>query len=304
MPGVKAVGIVPNVRPEDSHHERRSSPVRKFKAVLFDFHGTLAQVETLSRSVEVAADACDVTLGEYGATVLADALGALGWVGSGQPPKIMPFFAEAWADRDLSPQDHREAFVGLASQTSCAFEGFAEAMYDRLCSPEGWVAYADTIATLQAVKDAGFPIALVSNIGFDLRPVAKRLGFDDLIDHWILSYEVGWAKPEPAIFREACLQLEVEPEDVLMVGDTMADAAATELGIRTFLLPHTGPGEIVGLSQVCALLGVGDDEPEDSLTVDRVVPRLVHHTHAQRRQGQRHHLEVRDTQRDTDDGDA
>lgn len=242
------------MRTDDPEHFDNGSSPRAIKAVLFDFHGTLAQVEPLTRSVELAAQQCQVELPEYRSTVLADALGALGWVGSGQPAKVMPFFAQAWADRDLSDADHREAFIGLASQTSGAFDGFAEAMYRRLCSPEGWIAYRDTVATLEMLRDNQIPVALVSNIGFDLRPVAKHLRIDHLIDQWILSYEVGWAKPEPAIFREACLRLEIEPEEALMVGDTLADAAATELGIRTYLLPHCGPGETIGLAGVRQLV--------------------------------------------------
>lgn len=205
-------------------------------------------------SVEHIAAELELTLPQYRATVLGDALGALGWVGSGQPAKVLPFFAQSWADRDLSEIDHREAFIGLASQTSGAFEGFAEGMYQRLCSPEGWVVYSDTIPTLETLREAEVPVALVSNIGFDVRPVAKHLGFDHLIDHWILSYEVRCCKPEPEIFREACLRLEVEPDEALMVGDSFADAAATQLGIRTYLLPHAGPGEAVGLAAVPGLV--------------------------------------------------
>lgn len=240
--------------PDNPHDSESASTVRPIRAVLFDFHGTLAQVEAPKRSVEHVAADLDLTLPEYASTLLGDAIGALGWVGSGQPAKVLPYFAQAWADRDLSEIDHREAFVGLASQTSGAFEGFAEGMYERLCSPEGWVAYPDTIATLEALREARIPVALVSNIGFDVRPVAKYLGFDHLIDHWILSFEVRCCKPEPEIFREACLRLEVDPTEALMVGDSFADAAATQLGIRTFLLPHAGPGEPVGLDAVPRLV--------------------------------------------------
>ncbi|WP_415645443.1 HAD family hydrolase [Stackebrandtia soli] len=242
------------MRPEDTNDTSGESTDRPIRAVLFDFHGTLAQVEPLRLSVEWAAHVCGVTLGEYRSTVLADALGALGWVGSGQPAKVLPSFAAAWADRDLSEQSHQEAFVGLASGTSGAFEGFADAMYERLCAPETWIAYADTVPTLRALRDRGVPLALVSNIGFDVRPVLKHLEIDDLFDHTILSYEVGWAKPEPAIFLDACIRLGVEPGDALMVGDSMADAAAIDLGIRTLLVPHTEPGERVGIDAVTRLV--------------------------------------------------
>ncbi|MGH8795124.1 MAG: HAD-IA family hydrolase [Stackebrandtia sp.] len=221
---------------------------------MFDFQGTLAQLESPERSVELAARQCGIELPPYRAVVLGDALGALGWPGSGLPAKVTPSFARAWADRDLSQDAHREAYVALASQTSGAFEGFAEAVYERLREPDGWVAYPDAIPALEALRRDNVPTALVSNIGFDMRPVARHLGFDHLIDHWVLSYEIRRCKPEPVIFREACIRLRVDPEEALMVGDSLDDAAAKELGCRVYLLPHTPPGEAIGLDAVRRLV--------------------------------------------------
>ncbi len=48
------------------------------------------------------------------------------------------------------------------------------------------------------------PVAVVSNIGFDLRPLCAALGFAELVDAFVLSYEVGRCKPDPAIFLQAC----------------------------------------------------------------------------------------------------
>lgn len=248
------MGIVPFVLSDEPDDDSAACPDQPIQAVLFDFHGTLAQVEPLTRSVEHAAAECGVALAPYQATILADALGALGWMGSGQPAKVLPDFAAAWADRDLSQADHREAFLGMASQTSGAFDGFAEAMYQRMVSPEGWVAHVDAAPTLERLRRLGASTAVITNIGFNLRPVAKQLGFEHLIDSWILSYEVGWCKPDPAIFRHACLSLEVDPESALMVGDSLADAGAKDLGCRTYLLPRADPGEVVGLDGVRRLV--------------------------------------------------
>ncbi|GAB3658432.1 HAD family hydrolase [Glycomyces tarimensis] len=226
-------------------------------AVLFDFHGTLAQLEPLTRSVSLAAEACGRSLNPLSVTALADAIGAQGWLGSGMEPRVRPHFAEAWSDRDLDEDSHREAFTELAAQAHGVFDGLAEALYDRLASPEGWVAYADTLATLVSLKAQGYPIALVSNIGFDARPVLRHLGIDRFIDAWILSYEVGFCKPDEKIFYAACHALDVEPSRVLMVGDSIADAGASRIGARTYLLPHAEAGRIVGLEAVLRLVRAG-----------------------------------------------
>ncbi|QSB06760.1 HAD family hydrolase [Natronoglycomyces albus] len=238
---------------EGSSHSGHQFDKPGIGAVLFDFHGTLAQVESLTKSVTLAAERCGRTLSHLEATALAESVGAQGWVGTGIAPRVRPHFAAAWADRDLSEEAHREAFTALIDQAHGTFDGFAEALYDRLLTPDGWVAFADTIPTLMGLKAQGFPIALVSNIGFDARPIIKHLGFDHLIDAWILSYEVGYCKPDARIFYEACLALMVEPRRSLMVGDTLADAGANELGCRTYLLPHAGPGETLGLDAVIKL---------------------------------------------------
>lgn len=239
---------------EGSSHSGHQSDKPGIDAVLFDFHGTLAQVESLTKSVALAAERCGRTLSHLEATALAESVGAQGWVGTNLKPRVRPHFAAAWADRDLGEESHHEAFTSLIDQAHGVFEGFAQALYDRLLLPDGWVVFADTIGTLLALKAQGIPIALVSNVGFDVRPIIKHLGFDHLIDAWILSYEVGYCKPDPRIFYEACMELMVEPGRSLMVGDSLADAGANELGCRTYLLPHCGPGGTIGLDGVVKLV--------------------------------------------------
>ncbi len=225
-----------------------------FDAVLFDFQGTLATLEPLTRAVSLAAEACGENMSSLKAMVIADAIGAQGWVGSGSAPRVRPDFAAAWAERDLDPDCHRLAYSHLAQQAHGVSAPLAEALYERLASPEGWVAFADAASTLMTLKAQGFPIALVSNVGFDLRPIAEYLGLDRFIDEWILSYEIGHCKPDEKIFYAACHQLGVDPKRVLMVGDAMADAGATRVGARTYLVSEADPGGIVGLGSVLKLV--------------------------------------------------
>ncbi|HKD99146.1 MAG TPA: HAD-IA family hydrolase, partial [Micromonosporaceae bacterium] len=205
------------------------------EAVLFDFQGTLAQVEAPVTWVRAAAAECGTVLDAAQATILADRLLTAGWVGE-PPRRVPPHLIEVWAERDLYPYAHRAAFTGLAATVETSIEGLAEALYERLLNPRGWVAYADTVDTLKALKQAGVRVGVVSNVGFDIRPVLASFGLESLIDTYTLSFEFGRCKPDPAIFTYACASLDADPRHTLMVGDTPADAAAISVGCAAYLV--------------------------------------------------------------------
>jgi len=167
---------------------------------------------------------------------------------------VPPHLAEVWADRDLYAHAHRAAYTGLAETVDSGIEGLANALYERLLDPDGWVLYEDTLPTLRALRAAQVPVAVVSNIGFDLRALAGDLGFADLVDEFVLSYEVGRCKPDPAIFQKACAALRADPEATLMVGDTPSDAGAAAAGCSVLILPESEPGRVHGLAAALRLL--------------------------------------------------
>lgn len=228
-------------------------PARPVEAVLFDLHGTLAQVEDAIDWVCRAAQECGVGLDPIRATALADRLVAAGRAGGPPPRRVPPHLIEVWAERDLDPGAHRAAYTGLAASVGCGIDGLPEALYARLHCPQGWRLYADTLPTLRALRAAGLPVGVVSNIGFDVRALAADWGLAELVDAWALSYEVGRTKPDAAIFRYACAALGVPPERVLMVGDSAVDAGAVAAGCTVLVLPPGGPGEVNGLAGALAL---------------------------------------------------
>ncbi len=235
--------------------DRTAGGLQRTDAVLFDFHGTLAQVEDAVTWVRAAAAECGTALDVAHATILADRLVTAGRPGGPLPARVPPHLIEVWATRDLYEYAHRAAFTGLSDTVDSPIEGLTEALYERILSPRGWRAYADAAVTMAALKAAGKRIGIVSNIGFDIRPIFETYDLADYVDVYVLSYEIGRVKPDPAIFEYACAKLQVEPEHALMVGDTPTDAAAVAIGCAAYVVPAAGPGATNGLSAVCALAG-------------------------------------------------
>jgi HAD superfamily hydrolase (TIGR01549 family) len=129
----------------------------------------------------------------------------------------------------------------------------ADALYETMLGQ--WTAFEDARPILEALKQRGARIALVSNVGVDIRPVLVRGNLLELFDAVILSCEVGFVKPQAAIFQRALDALGVKPEEALMVGDNAHDdVGAARLGIRTLLLPRT-QDRVHGLELVLRMVG-------------------------------------------------
>lgn len=92
----------------------------------------------------------------------------------------------------------------------------------------------------RAADRAQHPLAVVSNIAFDVRPAFSARGWADLVDEFVLSFEIGATKPDPRIFRLACDRLGVDPQHCLMVGDSdEADGGARAIGCAFALVEPT-----------------------------------------------------------------
>lgn len=92
---------------------------------------------------------------------------------------------------------------------------------------------------LELLRDRTIPVAVLSNIAWDLRPVFAHHKLDHLVAAYVLSYEAGVKKPDSRIFEMTCDLLGHPPADVLMVGDDLsADGAATAIGCTFRAVEH------------------------------------------------------------------
>ncbi|MEV7081902.1 HAD-IA family hydrolase [Streptomyces sp. NPDC093516] len=209
-------------------------------AVLFDFSGTLFRVESADSWLRGVLEAAGVRLPEAELTATARALEAAGALPGGGPPARVPEeLADAWSLRDSSAALHRAAYVGLSRQVPLPDPALHEALYDRHMTPAAWTPYPDAAEVLRALRDRGVPVGVVSNIGWDPRPVFRAHGLDRYVDTYVLSYEHGIQKPDPRLFATACKALGADPRRTLMVGDDRgADGGATALGCAVHFVDH------------------------------------------------------------------
>jgi HAD superfamily hydrolase (TIGR01509 family) len=201
--------------------------------VLFDFSGTLFRFEPGPEWLGAA----DEDVRERLTTVLTSpALSA---------DHLPPDLADAWARRDLDPDVHRTVYLAsLASAGIGLPPEQAEEIYASLTDPGAWQPYPDTAAVLRELREAGIPVAVVSNIAWDIRTVFRRHGVTELVTEFVLSYVEGVAKPDAKIFAVACQRLGIAPEHALMIGDSPdTDGGATAAGCATVIVDPAPTGE-------------------------------------------------------------
>ncbi|RRA49497.1 HAD family phosphatase [Acidipila sp. EB88] len=93
---------------------------------------------------------------------------------------------------------------------------------------------------VQAVQDAGFKTAILSNMGEELLGYMRQeFGWLGRFDHHTWSCELRIAKPDPAIYRYTCEKLGVIPEDALFLDDKPENIAAAEsIGLQAILFTN------------------------------------------------------------------
>lgn len=90
--------------------------------------------------------------------------------------------------------------------------------------------FPDAAPTLLALKARGIKVALCSNLAAPYGPpVLDLLPFEPDFCAW--SYEAGAVKPQPEIYQYLCEGIACQPDEVLMIGDTIE---ADMIGPRKF----------------------------------------------------------------------
>jgi FMN phosphatase YigB (HAD superfamily) len=119
--------------------------------------------------------------------------------------------------------------------------------------------HPQSLALLDGVRARGLRCAVVANT-FDpsglFRADLRAQGIAERVDAIVLSCEVGWRKPHPAVYAAIAAALAAAPAEVLFVGDRLADdvAGPATAGMRTCLATwyRLDPGDRSAADAVCA----------------------------------------------------
>jgi HAD superfamily hydrolase (TIGR01549 family) len=120
---------------------------------------------------------------------------------------------------------------------------------------------AELIAALEA---AGLRRAYLSNIWPPFYRFFRQSFAGEAGAPQFLSFRTGLLKPDRAFFRHALRELQAEPRDIVMVGDTYTHdmLPAIELGMRTVWLLHRPDKERASLVRV-----LNGEAPRPDLTL-------------------------------------
>jgi len=133
----------------------------------------------------------------------------------------------------------RDCFTSLnLSGDGFVQKQFLEAYYRPITEQVRMVRGAPEI--LDQLKSCGYKLALVSNTIFPgdfHRRELKRFGLIDFFDHLLFSCEVGFKKPHPVIFKRALKAMQLQPHEVVFIGDRPKEdiAGPKGLGMKAIL---------------------------------------------------------------------
>ena len=217
------------VLPVQFHREDEEKSVPALRAVLFDLDGVLVDTcEAWFRLVNLAArHFC-------------------------KPDVSRDRFEQSWGQGIEA--DLRDFFPGC---TAAAVQRFYE---QHLLDFDGCMLLQDgSRDVLARLHDAGILRGVVTNTPTGLaRDLLAWSGLIGLVDVTVGAGPTTAAKPAPDVVLQACRDLELEPRQVLMIGDSQCDAEAAAAAAVRFLGFRTErPPAVQDLREILALVGAG-----------------------------------------------
>lgn len=113
---------------------------------------------------------------------------------------------------------------------------------NKFLAPDQYELYPETKEALTALKIAGVKLVLVTNSPPTSKIAFRKLNLSKFFDKTVFSCDIGLMKPDKAIFEYAIKNFAVEPNEVLMVGDSLDKDinGALNAGLNAILLDRKG----------------------------------------------------------------
>ena len=151
-----------------------------------------------------------------------------------------------YQQRDKDLQETRYHFVlrelltelGYAEIAESVLRSALDAMYS--VTQKNWVLEDDALETIQKLKAQNYQLGIFSNAGDDkdVQELVESFGIRPYFDFVLTSAACYYRKPHPRAFEIALAQWSIEPEEAVMVGDSLgADIyGAQNLNMQTIWL--------------------------------------------------------------------
>jgi putative hydrolase of the HAD superfamily len=122
-------------------------------------------------------------------------------------------------DRVWWKQVVRQSMGDQTFADAAAFEAFFEEVYLYYAQPQAWGVYPEVFEVLEALRDHAVDLVVLSNWDARLHAVLDGNGLGEYFSQRFISAELGWEKPDPAIYRHVAEILRRPPGALMSVGD-------------------------------------------------------------------------------------
>jgi len=186
----------------------------KVRAIIFDAGGTLiCPARSVGETYATFAQ-------RHGVKLAAEATDAAFFKAfKGCSPREKSAVPSDGNDRAWWKQVVRRSLPENAFADAKIFDEFFEAVYLYFAKPEAWEVYPEVVEVLEALRDYPVELVVLSNWDGRLHPVLDGHGVGEFLPRRFISTELGWEKPDPAIYRHVADRLGLPPGSLLSVGD-------------------------------------------------------------------------------------
>ncbi len=193
------------------------------------------------------------------------------------PPEARRLIGEVWRELACSADPSCDRFSAHPEGPRGWWQRFLERFCERLEAPpptrfaaaelfyrfasgDAWEVYPEVPAVLDALRDRGLRLGVISNWDTRLPEVLRQLDLARRFDAVVYSSAVGVEKPDSRIFRRALRELGVESRAALHIGDSRLEdvEGAIAAGMRALLLVRGNRDPVSGRASVGSPLGETD----------------------------------------------
>jgi putative hydrolase of the HAD superfamily len=170
------------------------------------------------------------------------------------PKKLQAAFRAAWQSlaapeesEGPRPDDDRGWWKELVTRTLreagykiTPFDAYFDDVYATFARPGVWELFPDIPAVLADLARLRIRLGVISNFDRRLYTVLDHLNVLRAFENVVISSEIGASKPAPRIFREAARRFQIDPAEILHIGDDadLDGKGALAAGCKAFVIDH------------------------------------------------------------------